>query len=286
MEKYEKFTAEQEREFIGAIQAQGGEPNEQQQKRLAAAYLPFLKTVAYKLGKSYKIEPDELLGAAWCGMIHAIKEYDLEGGTRFLSFAVWWVRCFVNKERERILGWRQYQKDGGSFQSIVSLDKPIKGEPDGAALLDLIADPNSQEQFTQVINAGTIEQIKGTLNKRLFEALFYSANLDGGRGGIAGAADIMGVSKERARQLKERALDVVRRRLIRAGEIPGEIVEEPHPIFKPIKRTEKPRPVFKPMEPQKPAGGRLAKSEAPTKIYKPWEKRKLRELTKALARGK
>jgi RNA polymerase sigma factor (sigma-70 family) len=103
-------------------------------------------------------------------------------------------------------------------QAITSLDAPV-GD-DGAALQDLLEDEQAarpDEQALEAVGREVLEQVLAALPERPRRVLVLRFGLDSGTPRtLEEVAAVLGVSRERARQLEVRALATLRRPEIRA----------------------------------------------------------------------
>jgi RNA polymerase primary sigma factor len=103
-------------------------------------------------------------------------------------------------------------------QAITSLDTPV-GD-DGAALQDLLEDEQAarpDEQALEAVGREALEQVLAALPERSRRVLVLRFGLDSGTPRtLEEVAAVLGVSRERARQLEVRALATLRRPEIRA----------------------------------------------------------------------
>jgi len=103
-------------------------------------------------------------------------------------------------------------------QAITSLDTPV-GD-DGAALQDLLEDQQAvrpDEQALEAVGREVLEQVLAALPERPRRVLVLRFGLDSGTPRtLEEVAAVLGVSRERARQMEVRALATLRRPEIRA----------------------------------------------------------------------
>lgn len=91
LKPYEKLTKEQERELGFKIQ-QG---DRKALNKLVEHNLRFVVNIA----KGYRergVPFADLISEGNLGLIHAASKYDPNKDIRFISYAVWWVRCYIN----------------------------------------------------------------------------------------------------------------------------------------------------------------------------------------------
>lgn len=91
LRKYRKLSREEEREL--AIKIQEGDNNAL--SKLVEHNLRFVVKVA----KGYRdrgVSFADLISEGNLGLIHAAKKFDPNKDIKFVSYAVWWIRCYIN----------------------------------------------------------------------------------------------------------------------------------------------------------------------------------------------
>ncbi|HZA84677.1 MAG TPA: sigma-70 family RNA polymerase sigma factor, partial [Actinomycetes bacterium] len=108
----------------------------------------------------------------------------------------------------------------GAAQAVTSLDTPVGDDDDGAALQDLLEDdtaPGPDELALEAVGRESLEQALATLPERARQVLILRYGLDSGTPRtLEEVGAVMGVSRERIRQVERGALAALRRPEIRA----------------------------------------------------------------------
>jgi RNA polymerase primary sigma factor len=212
------------------------------------ANLNFVISIA-KEYQGQGLQLSDLISEGNYGLIKAANRFDHKRGFRFISYAVWWVKqsiiqslndnartvrlpanvinklSYLNKEiakfehlneREPVFG-EIFDKDKEamaiiSFPKIASLNETINEE--GDELIELIAGDDGEED--QLI---VDERIKSELNKTL-EVLdererkiiecYFGINIDSEAMTLEAIGERYGLTKERIRQIKEKAIRKLR----------------------------------------------------------------------------
>jgi RNA polymerase sigma factor (sigma-70 family) len=156
--------------------------------------------------------PDELLSAAWEGLVIAATYYRPEGGTKFDTYAYYWVRNRVAQEARAELIRRgrgrgeECRRKSEAAASVLSIHAA-----DGS---EFVAIPAPEATPDDGPDMAAFDAAIGLLPTRLGAIVGRRRAGEGYR--EIGAA--MGVSKQRVRQLEARAVAMLR--AILAGEAP------------------------------------------------------------------
>lgn len=162
-------------------------------------------------------EPDDVFQAGVIGLSLAAKRYDPERGIRFCTVACWWIRAEITKALDyaglvripqhlRMGEWAE-PETVRLLRSVVSLNKPLKGSrqdgDDTWTLGDTLAAPAAPERPEGLEVVLEAMRRLPPIDREVLEKTTLGGQT------LRGLAGQMGLSKERVRQLKERA----RRRL-------------------------------------------------------------------------
>lgn len=203
------------------------------EKELLTGNLRFVITVA-KQYQNQGLDFPDLVAEGNLGLLKAIKNFDWSKELRFISYAVWWVkqsiiqslndhartiRLPVNVVQELHKAKKVIESNGGkledkfaSLPSIIDLDMNINEE--GDTLIDMI--PNMDADLPDaVFNTKDIlkEKLLNTLNvlddreRVIIEDYF---GLSGTPRTLEDIGGDFGLTKERVRQIKQRALRKLR----------------------------------------------------------------------------
>ena len=233
--KIKVLTPERERELSKIMTSQGITPQEKQniEKELIEGNLRFVITIA-KQYQNQGMELPDLIAEGNLGLIKAIKNFDWSKENRFISYAVWWIRQTIlqslnenartirlpvnivqelQKEKKKVDdGVTELSQKLSSLPSIVYLENTINEE--GDCLIDVVMDENT-------ISPDYIFNSKEELNKRMISILSILDEREKtivedyfGLSGYSKTLEEIGedldLTKERVRQIKERALRKLR----------------------------------------------------------------------------
>lgn len=197
------------RAFVYDIKNLGFTPY--RKRRIIQAVGRLCSTLAFHYVKKYggKVEIMEFSAPAWFAIENAVNHYDFEpGGCSFVTLLVFWLRHEFDQIIFRNVIPARYSGDKSALK-FVSTDKPLNDDPDGLKIIDTLGDES------------TVEELENIKKKRLIEEIFLNADLDekskdvvrryfgiNDRSGIdlESIAQTIGVSKERVRQIKNRAI--------------------------------------------------------------------------------
>ena len=202
--------------------------NNAAREKLITANLRFVVMIAKKY-QGHGLPLEDLISEGNMGLLNAIKNFDVEKGYRFITYAVWWVRQAIMKaihEKGRMIRL-PYNKSCELAQSkknqlpnekelmymtndVLSLDEPLSPYGDSASLKDFIQDEfenSPMEYATNNILKEELEMLLSGLEERAAEVLRCRFGL----GGIApmtlrevGAR--YDLTRERVRQIENRAI--------------------------------------------------------------------------------
>ncbi|MBW2261437.1 MAG: sigma-70 family RNA polymerase sigma factor [Deltaproteobacteria bacterium] len=220
--------------------------------------------VAIALGyRNYALSMDDLISEGSLGLVTALGKFDHERGTRFVTYASFWIRAcildliirswhsgkqgtgpfnskiFFKLRRERAKLYSRFGEDGAGLRvlakslglkqdavsgmlalldaSDVSLDQPAFRDRE-TTMKELLEDQGSGPEAE-----AAAKQMSACVKRELAKAMeildereryvLRRRSLDGSSSTLAEIGRELGVSRERARQLEERARKKLRKRL-------------------------------------------------------------------------
>lgn len=225
--------------------------NQEARDSLIKAHLKFVVLIA----KGYRglgLPFDDLIAEGNFGLIRAVDKYDLARGTKFISYAVWWIRQAIlvaisEKTREIRLPTNRIKLLTLITKVTTDLCQELGKEPDDAEIaerlgiptekLDLLrlqsakpkslqTNPQEDEKFHLIEiladnqaespdieyerrwQCAAIGKVLDRLTMRDRQVLRMYFGFENGEGmTLAEIGVVLGVSKERVRQIKAKALD-------------------------------------------------------------------------------
>ena len=208
------LTTEQERELSEQIR-QG---NEQAVNRLVEANLRFVVTIAnqYK-GKGLSME--DMVSEGNFGLMKAARKFDASKGTRFVNFAVVYVRQQIEKAIEQQAGLYKMPRDvsrelvARQQSKPLSVDAPL-GHSNNVSLLSVLVNqdaPLADERVHSEAIEVAVEYALQSLNERESRVVNAFFGIDQERETMQEIAEDMELKRERVRQIRNKALRKLRK---------------------------------------------------------------------------
>lgn len=88
---YKALTREEEQELVTRFRTAG---DEAARETLIAAHLRYVVAIALKYQR-YGVPLEELVSEGNFGLVHALGKFELDRGTRFVTYAAYWIRAYV-----------------------------------------------------------------------------------------------------------------------------------------------------------------------------------------------
>lgn len=206
-------------------------------KQLVLGNLRFVISVA-KNFQNQGLDLPDLISEGNIGLIKAAEQFDPKRKIKFISYAVWWIRQAImsslndnsrtiripsniiqEQQKLKKLFFDEYENPEKlleiptlSIPKCVNLSTPINDE--GDELIDIIVNHDSFNPESYVVNQDeTKEQVKkllGLLNEKERIIITKYFGLDGVECNLEDLGEQFGCTKERIRQLKEKAMKKLR----------------------------------------------------------------------------
>ncbi len=205
---------DREKEHALALRASRGDVAARQ--ALARHNLAFVVAIARRQRRG-AVRLDDVIQEGNVGLMKAVEKFDPHAGTRFSTYAVWWIRAYVGKYlKEARSSVRPVS--GTVAQADLSLDVTV--DEDGEIThLERIEDegPGPEERFLAAEGDRGVRETLGKVRKRIGELGWDVVHRRLQQDEPTTLEEIgrrWGVSRERVRQVELRARSVLHRALV------------------------------------------------------------------------
>ena len=173
--------------------------------RLITSNLKFVASVARNYqgrGLSYA----DLIAEGNCGLLKAFEKFDYKKGYKTISYSVWWIRQAILDALER--------RNGMDAEDLPCDFEKQTGDDDEILIVDV---PKNNNFIEDDEKANSLEDIKNmaytlveTLTEREQNIIMDYYGMSGSSKTLEEIGDDLGLTKERVRQIKEKALKKLR----------------------------------------------------------------------------
>src|SRR5512146_546205 len=185
-----------------AVRARRGEVAAR--KLLVQHNLAFVVAIARKQRRG-TVRLDDVIQEGNVGLMRAVEKFDPDAGTRFSTYAVWWIRAYIGKYLKEARSSVRPQS-GTVAQADLSLDSAIDEEGD-ATHLDRIEDegPGPEDTYLQSEGDRDVRDALGKVRKRIGELgwdIVHNRLQQDSPKTLEEIGKRWGVSRERVRQVE------------------------------------------------------------------------------------
>lgn len=204
---------DRETEHALALRVRAGDV--EAKKKLAAHNLAFVVAVARKQRRG-GVRLDDLVQEGNLGLLRAIEKFDPHAGTRFSTYAVWWIRAYVGKYLKEARSTVRPVSGTVALQDL-SLDVTVDEEGEMTHLDRLEDDePGPEERYLSAEEGQRVRSQVKKVRRNIGElgwAVVHERLEQDEPVTLEELGKRWGVSRERVRQVELRAKHVLRRAL-------------------------------------------------------------------------
>jgi RNA polymerase primary sigma factor len=187
-----------------AVQARRGDANARQ--RLVRHNLAFVVAVARKQRRG-AVRLDDVIQEGNVGLMRAVEKFDPDAGTRFSTYAVWWIRAYIGKYLKEARSSVRPQS-GTVAQADLSLDSAVDDENETTHLERIEDDsPGPEDNFMATEANVEVRDALGRIRKRVGELgwdIIHNRLQQDQPRTLEEIGKRWGVSRERVRQVELR----------------------------------------------------------------------------------
>jgi RNA polymerase primary sigma factor len=200
-------------------------------EELISANLRFVISIA-KTYQNNGIPLSDLIAEGNLGLLKAIEKFDRTKGYRFISYAVWWIkqsiiesinehsrtiRIPVNQINDYLKAKKENQDSDTEVVNMFPTTQSIFDviNEDGDELLDIIEDENTLNPDNNLDNnpgnlKRELEKLLSKLDEKEREIIKMYFGIDGEPMTLEAIGDEFDLTKERIRQIKQKAINKIR----------------------------------------------------------------------------
>lgn len=183
-------------------------------EKLTKANLKFVVSLAHQY-RNRGLGEDDLISEGNIGMMYAAQRFDGKKGVRFVVFAAPYIRKAMEEAiKELSTLYKLPKNEKNKYEKIrsraLSIDQPVPvGSNNNFTLQHILENENAKQtddQLNQDILSNEIQKGLDVLNEREKRIITYIYGLTGSHYTMAEIAEEMGLKRERVRQIRDKAL--------------------------------------------------------------------------------
>lgn len=215
------LTRARERELIAL--AKEGDDAARNEVLTANLRFVFLTAKKYR-GKG--VSTDDLISEGNLGLIKAIEKFDASKDVKFITYAIWWIRSYIQeyiKKRQTVLKTETSSNEGYKpSSSMKALDDEDLDDCENVVAnrhvvherdLDSVEMQKKQEEFLSSLMSKLSERERDVVEK------YYGLN-GNEEMNLEEIGAVYGITKERVRQIKFRAMTIMRSEAMMSEDFP------------------------------------------------------------------
>ena len=190
-------------------------------ERLTKANLKFVVSLAHQY-RNRGLGEDDLISEGNIGMMYAAPRFDGKKGVRFVVFAAPYIRKAMEEAiKEQSTLYKLPKNEKNKYEKIrsraLSIDQPVPvGSNNNFTLQHILENENAKQTddlLNQDILSNEIQKGLDVLNEREKRIITYIYGLTGSHYTMAEIAEEMGLKRERVRQIRDKALRKLHRKM-------------------------------------------------------------------------
>ena len=183
-------------------------------EKLTKANLKFVVSLAHQY-RNRGLGEDDLISEGNIGMMYAAQRFDGKKGVRFVVFAAPYIRKAMEEAiKEQSTLYKLPKNEKNKYEKIrsraLSIDQPVPvGSNNNFTLQHILENENAKQtddQLNQDILSNEIQKGLDVLDEREKRIIIYIYGLTGSHYTMAEIAEEMGLKRERVRQIRDKAL--------------------------------------------------------------------------------
>lgn len=183
-------------------------------EKLTKANLKFVVSLAHQY-RNRGLGEDDLISEGNIGMMYAAQRFDGKKGVRFVVFAAPYIRKAMEEAiKELSTLYKLTKNEKNKYEKIrsraLSIDQPVPvGSNNNFTLQHILENENAKQtddQLHQDILSNEIQKGLDVLDEREKRIITYIYGLTGSHYTMAEIAEEMGLKRERVRQIRDKAL--------------------------------------------------------------------------------
>lgn len=183
-------------------------------EKLTKANLKFVVSLAHQY-RNRGLGEDDLISEGNIGMMYAAQRFDGKKGVRFVVFAASYIRKAMEEAiKEQSTLYKLPKNEKNKYEKIrsraLSIDQPVPvGSNNNFTLQHILENENAKQTddlLNQDILSNEIQKGLDVLDEREKRIITYIYGLTGSHYTMAEIAEEMGLKRERVRQIRDKAL--------------------------------------------------------------------------------
>ena len=184
--------------------------------KVLKANLRFVFDIA-KVYKGSSVSIDDLIAEGNMGMIKAIDKFDVDFGTKFISYAVWWIRQYMQALIQKTQTSKSIEKSDEINFPNDNVGILFDNEDEVVNKREMIMSNEDEEEKNEIESnhRAVVENLLVKLDdrERIIVENYYGLN-ELEEKNLEEIGDMLGISKERVRQVKLTALRKMRSEIL------------------------------------------------------------------------